>query len=132
MDNEMKEYVFMIDVDFKPEIPNKFAEEFVEKLSFVSDILKIHIDDVEVFETKRGLHIYVYASSFRNISDEEIVVIQLALGSDYKREIFNWTRVISNPRPRRWNVMFKDNERVTMLSSILTKLINSKLNKLEV
>lgn len=132
MDNEMKEYVFMVDVDFKPEIPNKFAGEFVERLSFISDILKIHIDDVEVFETKRGLHIYVYASSFRSIPDEEIVVIQLALGSDYKREIFNWTRVISNPRPKRWNVMFKDNERVTMLSSILTRLINSKLNKLEV
>jgi len=127
----MNEYIFLVDIDYKPENPSKFAEEFADKLIFVSDMLKIFIDEVEVYETKRGIHIYVYASSKRKVSDEEIVVIQLALGSDYKREIFNWTRVISNPRPKRWNVLFKDKEKITRLSKILTVLINRKIDDLQ-
>jgi len=127
----MNEYIFLVDIDYKPKNPSKFAEEFADKLIFVSDMLKIFIDEVEVYETKRGIHIYVYASSKRKVSDEEIVVIQLALGSDYKREIFNWTRVISNPRPKRWNVLFRDKEKITRLSKILTVLINRKIDDLQ-
>jgi len=127
----MNKYIFLVDIDYKPENPSKFAEEFADKLIFVSDMLKIFIDEVEVYETKRGIHIHVYASSKRKVSDEEIVVIQLALGSDYKREIFNWTRVISNPRPKRWNVLFKDKEKITRLSKILTVLINRKIDDLQ-
>ncbi len=124
-------YVFLVDIDFKPDNPMKFSKEFYEKLDFVRYLLRIDIDEVEVFETRRGIHIYVYASSNRKISDEEIVVIQLALGSDYKRELFNWTRVISNPKPKHWNVLFKDNEKITRLSKMLTILINKELDNQE-
>jgi len=126
----MNNYTFLIDIDYKPTNPNKFAEEFTNKIKFVEDILKIFVEEVEVFETKKGIHVYVYASSERKISDEEIVVIQLALGSDYKREIFNWSRVISNPKPKHWNVLFKSKEKITKLSKMLTILINNKLDGL--
>jgi len=127
----MNKYTFLIDIDYKPENPSKFVEEFVNKLIFIEDILKVFTDEIEVYETRRGIHIYVYASSKRKISDEEIVVIQLALGSDYKREIFNWSRVISNPRPKRWNVLFKGKERITKLSKTLTILMNRKIDSLQ-
>jgi len=126
----VNKYTFLIDIDYKPTNPNKFTEEFINKLKFVEDILKVFVEEVEVFETKKGIHIYVYASSERKISDEEIVVIQLALGSDYKREIFNWSRVISNPKPKHWNVLFKSKEKITKLSRMLTILINNKLDGL--
>jgi len=127
----MNTYTFLVDIDYKPKDLQKFVDEFVSKLEFVGDILRIYFDEVEVYETVKGIHIYIYASSERKISDGEIVVIQLALGSDYKRELFNWTRVISNPKPKRWNVLFKSRERITEMSRTLTAMINSKLNELE-
>lgn len=96
-----------LDFDFKPRSPKRFARELVSKLKFIQNYFGITVTDVEVYETNKGLHIYIGIVSNVELTDEDIVVIQLALGSDYKREIFNWLRVRSKQDFKHWNVLFK-------------------------
>ena len=55
-------------------------------------------------QTKHGIHVTIEFKSKLPISDKDIVFMQTLLGSDWKREIFNWKRVRSGLK--NWNVLF--------------------------
>jgi len=132
----MNKYTLKLDFDFKPKNLKKFAEEFVNKLDFIRYVMGIYVESVEVYETSKGLHIYVYVFTKRQLTNQDIVVLQLALGSDYKRELFNWVRVRQNNDIKHWNILFRRKyengklvsmERATDMAIELTKLINHLL-----
>lgn len=134
---EYKEYELLIDVDFKPEIV-KFAKEFAYRLYLLSR-MGVYTESVEVYETNKGLHIYVYVYSKLELDNKDIIILQLILNSDYKRELFNFKRVKSGIK-KGWNVLFKvkfengkkvSEEKSTPYSIRLTKLINLFYNKLD-
>jgi len=54
--------------------------------------------------TARGWHVLI---KFRKgFTSGELVALQMALGSDRKRERYNLRRVICGARPRDWNLLF--------------------------
>jgi len=103
----MYRYELKLDFDFKPRSAKRFAKEIANKLNFLTSFFGIRVIDVKVYETNKGLHLYISLYSNVELTDEDIVVLQLALGSDYKREIFNWLRVRSRDKFKHWNVLFK-------------------------
>ena len=103
----MNRYELKLDFDFKPRSAKRFAKEIANKLNFLASYFSIRVIDVKVYETNKGLHLYIPICSNVELTDEDIVVLQLALGSDYKRELFNWLRVRSNDKFKHWNVLFK-------------------------
>ena len=103
----MYRYELKLDFDFKPRSARKFGKEIADKLNFLKTFFGIRVIDVKVYETSKGLHLYISLYSNVELTDEDIVVLQLALGSDYKREIFNWLRVRSRDKFKHWNVLFK-------------------------
>ena len=103
----MYRYELKLDFDFKPRSAKRFAKEIANKLNFLASYFSISVIDVSVYETNKGLHLYISIYSSVELDDRDIVVLQLALGSDYKRELFNWLRVRSNDKFKHWNVLFK-------------------------
>jgi len=103
----MYRYELKLDFDFKPRSARKFGKEIADKLNFLKTFFGIRVIDVKVYETSKGLHLYISLYSNVELTDEDIVVLQLALGSDYKRELFNWLRVRSKDKFKHWNVLFK-------------------------
>ena len=82
------------------------AREFAERMRFVSIFTAIEFKRLTIYETHKGLHVYLWCKD-KKPSPQEKVVIQLALGSDYRREIFNWLRVTGTQTPKRWNILFQ-------------------------
>ena len=103
----MNRYELKLDFDFKPRSAKRFAKEIANKLNFLTSFFGISVIDVKVYETNKGLHLYISIYSSVELDDRDIVVLQLALGSDYKRELFNWLRVRSRDKFKHWNVLFK-------------------------
>jgi hypothetical protein len=54
--------------------------------------------------TAHGWHVIVRFR--RGFTSGELVALQMALGSDRKRERYNLRRVICGARPRDWNLLF--------------------------
>jgi len=82
------------------------AREFAERMHFITMFVSIEFKKLSVYETHKGLHIYLWCKD-KKPSPQETVVIQLALGSDYRREIFNWLRVKDDTEDARWNILFQ-------------------------
>jgi len=78
-----------IDIDYK----NVQWEEWTERLCFVLENLNIKPRDIRIFETEKGYHIYVVV--WGCIEDWLTVMVQALLGSDYKRETYNLSRLLS-------------------------------------
>jgi len=100
-------YDIKIDIDFKPIEYANFVHNLVEKMVFLEDVFGLKFINVDVYETGKGLHIYFKVETERKLKNTDIVVIQLALGSDYKREIYNWLRVRNGGNVKYWNKLFK-------------------------
>jgi len=124
--------VLKIDIDYKPNDVYEFSAKFADKLNFIQKFLGITVEYVEVYETEKGFHIYVYISE--EIDDPKLIIIlQLALGSDYKRELFNYTRANTTNWKGEWNVLFKTkkgkiNERITLKAKIISRIINCRID----
>ena len=82
------------------------AREFAERMRFISIFTAIEFKRLTIYETHKGLHVYLWCKN-KKPSPQEKVVIQLALGSDYRREIFNWLRIKDNTEDARWNILFQ-------------------------
>lgn len=54
--------------------------------------------------TERGWHLVIRFA--REFTSGELVALQLALGSDRKRERYNLRRVICGAAPAKWNLLF--------------------------
>jgi len=58
---------------------------------------------VEVHDTENGFHVRMHCDN--DIDDKTACFMQLALGSDYRREVFNWLRIERGCQD--WNLLFK-------------------------
>lgn len=110
----MSKTKILVDIDFKAENMRrlvKMAEDFAWKMYFVSSSLNLRFTKVKVYETKKGIHIYLDVESERPLTPLEVIIIQLALGSDYKREIFNLRRARAwldgEELEEGWNTLFR-------------------------
>ena len=142
----MDSYKVLVDIDFKPEtkfLLIKLAEDYSWKMYFISTSLNLVFENTKVLETKKGFHFYHKVSSGRPLTPLEIIIIQLALGSDYKREIFNLRRARAwldgEELEEGWNVLFKykyksgklvSYESESESSRILESYINVRYNAL--
>lgn len=60
--------------------------------------------NLRVFKTNHGYHVYLW---YRNkIPDHEIIMLQMAMGSDFRRELFNMIRIRKWNSQSNWNVLF--------------------------
>jgi hypothetical protein len=94
--------------------------KILEQRIFVIFYFKIHIKEVLVFETKHGWHVYIEIEE--QLDDMKVLFIQTALGDDFKRACFNYTRVeLKIPN---WNVLYTENEKYNKeLSKKLYKIL---------
>ena len=133
----MYNYELKLDIDFKPTDTNKLVDQIIERVIFLEDVFCVQFEKFEVFETNKGLHIYVKIGSKNKLKNTDIVVLQLVLGSDYKREIYNWMRVRNGGNVKYWNKLFKkktvkgvvvSEEKKTELAVELESKLNSAKN----
>lgn len=87
-----------VDIDYKP----IDYDELVWRIGMIEEILDVRIENVELYETNKGYH--VYADVEGDLDDKDLIIVQLALGSDYLRELYNLRRVKGGAK--RWNVLF--------------------------
>jgi hypothetical protein len=93
---------------------------FIENIKRVRTVLHIagflNLDDVIVRQTQKGFHTYLKISSKKTqLIPGDIVTLQCLLGSDYKREAFNFLRVKSgvNLLGNVWNVLFTEKHKTS-------------------
>jgi hypothetical protein len=94
---------------------------------------RLQLHEVEIRKTEHGWHFYVTLQ--QQLKPEDIAYLQLALGSDYKRECFNWRRVRLKLF-KDWNVLYrekfderdrlvsKEGERLTELENEVRRIID--------
>lgn len=118
--------VFKLDYDFC----GKRLLKVIRDRAFVFRFLKINIYRVEVYKTAHGWH--VYYTTRRKFPDIEIAFIQLLLGSDYKREMFNFQRITKKFNISRWNTLFKRKyiDKKLVSEEIFNKKINQKVEQI--
>ena len=96
----------LLDYDFKSEDALlKFIERvwpFIFRFAFPFG--KLQLTDLEIMRTKHGWHFYLEVRN--KMRDLDRVFVQLMLGSDFKRELFNYRRVKLGERD--WNLLFPD------------------------
>jgi len=65
---------------------------------------RLRVQSVNIRRTKHGCHVRILVKN--RIPGRELSFLQLALGSDYRRECMNLRRIISIRQMRSWNVLF--------------------------
>lgn len=142
-------YDVLVDIDYKPVNHKeliKFCDNYSRKMTFITNTLGVVFRKTEVYETGKGLHIYHLVSADYELIPIDIVIIQFALGSDYKREVFNYRRarvwIEGEDIGEGWNTLYKYKyscgklvscEKVTEMSRKIEETINrlysTKLHK---
>lgn len=95
MDIDVKDFEKVIDI--------------IAKRSFIFKKFDICPEEIYVFSTRKGWHIYIkmlVEENWTQLTAQDIVFIQAIIGSDFKREVFNWVRV-KKGLSKEWNVLFK-------------------------
>lgn len=93
----------MLDIDNK-----NISTSLVNKWDWIIYFLGLDVVDVTVNKSTSGNN-HVTFTVLNNINDYEHVFIQLAMGSDLKRECFNLLRIHSGKfKNQSWNVLFKN------------------------
>lgn len=65
---------------------------------------KLSVRHVDVKKTRHGYHVRIRVKN--KIPKRELNFLQLALGSDYRRECMNLRRIISCKQMKSWNVLY--------------------------
>lgn len=93
-----------IKLDFDVKDKKALLSNFKERVK-VLWFFKIKILNVQVFSTNHGFHVYLISN--KHLNNADLVFLQLALGSDFMREIFYWKR-IKYPvlKNKGWNILF--------------------------
>lgn len=110
--------IYNIKIDLDGKAYKRRFSEIAKRLVFLKRVLNVPKFTIEEKETKHGYHIVVKFSSDLKLDNKDIVILQLILMSDWKREVFNWLRVIGNLT--NWNVLFNKKYR----------LVNNKLKEI--
>ena len=77
-----------LDIDNK-DLAFKLVDRWAWVLSNFQDWFKVK--GIKIRETSSGFHVYL--SIDRLLTAEDVIILQLILGSDYKREIYNLKRL---------------------------------------
>ena len=72
----------------------------------ISELHELPLSTIEIYTTKHGFHIYIENPMFKYYAKTSIILLQLLLGSDKNRELFNYQRLIKEPKMQNWNVLF--------------------------
>jgi hypothetical protein len=77
---------------------------------------KLRVKSVDVRRTRHGYHVRLFVKN--KVRDQALNFLQLALGSDYRREAFNFRRLSVLKRMKPWNVLYawKFNSQVRITS----------------
>jgi hypothetical protein len=92
--------VLKLDMDFKPS--KQWLKEWVETRYFLLEKLGYRAVEHDIFETTRGIHIYIKLD--REVSDREANKLQFLLGDDYTRVKINQWRIERGIK--NWNKLF--------------------------
>ncbi len=104
----MKTYLIKLDIDGKDANPVDVGNEIGFKLKKLSDVLDVTVEKISVYETKNGYHVYIEISTDIELDGKDVTFIQLFLGSDCYRELYNYVRCkIPNYSGKSFNVLFK-------------------------
>lgn len=108
----------LLDVDTKQ---LGVLQNISQRAGFVNAFLGLGLRLEETAETNRGYHLYFRTSVA--LTGIEVVALQAMLGSDWKREVFNYRH--NKNKVRKWNVLFRDTElkNCAALKFMLQKLI---------
>jgi len=105
-------------VELKIDIDGKLNEkEIVKRLFLLQKFLQFKGIGIDKKKTKHGWHLRFGFTTERELDDRDIVFLQLFLGSDRNREMFNWLRVKSGCT--KWNVLFK--EKIDAKGKVISK-----------
>lgn len=95
------ESVIKLDIDTK-KYPADQIDHVIWYLKNYNPKLEFQI---ERFQTHKGWHVRIKVNSY--LSDKDILISQLLCGSDYKRELRNYVRILSGKfKNQEWNVLF--------------------------
>ena len=93
-------------VELKIDIDGHLDEkEIVKRMFLLKKFLQFKGLGIDKKKTKHGCHLRISFNRKKEIDDRDIVFLQLYLGSDRNREMFNWLRVKSGAK--HWNALFR-------------------------
>lgn len=84
--------------------------ELAKRLALIGKYVEMLNLTTDTKRTRNGLHIRIRFRCPEGIDDKDIVILQLLLLSDWKREMFNFFRVRN--RFTKWNVLFRNKYKV--------------------
>jgi hypothetical protein len=94
-------------VELKIDIDGKLKEkEIIKRLFLLQKFLQFKGIGIDKKKTKHGWHLRFGFTTERELDDRDIVFLQLFLGSDRNRELFNILRVWSGCKI--YNVLFRE------------------------
>lgn len=117
MDNELK---IDLDMDNKEDIINLLSE----RLKYMHDLNFFQLDNIKEINLLHKTSYAVKIELFEDITEELIVILQLALGSDYRKEINSlinfkklnmryWNRLFTAKRYKDGSIITADEETIT-------------------
>jgi hypothetical protein len=92
--------IIKLDIDGKLDF--KRLESVIEKLKEMKCVLT----KGEVWKSPHGYHVYIWTES---IAETYLPCVQVLMGSDWKRELLNFERVLKDEPG--WNVLFQEKEK---------------------
>lgn len=96
------EVILKLDYDFTDAI--KLRRLFRDN-RYIFKKLGLKVSKLKVFNTLNGYHVYIILKN-KDLNDYDILILQILLGSDKQREIFNFQRLRSKIFKDKWNVLF--------------------------
>lgn len=123
-------YVSTLKLDFDG--PEKEYRKQLKRIKIVLNIIGvIRLKEVKIMQTTKGFHTYLYITSPQfTLLAIDLLALQAMMGSDFKREAFNFIRVISTRQKGEllaegWNVLFESKWK-TVLGQLQGELSREK------
>lgn len=106
-----------IDIDVKD---FKNVINIITKRGYIFKKFSLTINGIFVFKIAHGWHVYIELEDnehFKALTIYDIIFFQAIIGSDFKREILNWTRAKAG-MGKEWNILFieKYNDNLEVIS----------------
>ncbi|RLF40497.1 MAG: hypothetical protein DRN12_05295 [Thermoplasmata archaeon] len=96
-----------------------------KRIKKVIELLGLKVRYWEIYKTNNGWHHYIGVDN--KLTDLEVVLVQALMGSDFKRECFNYLRVKSGKFSYDdWNVLFKRKYEVDLVNGDV-KLVSREI-----
>ena len=121
---------YELKLDFDIEDFSTVEDILCNRAPFVLREFSLSIKQVSVYRTPHGYHVIMVVEGPNRWGPRDICFIQLALGDDYKRAVFNWHRAREAIFTYGWNTLFSHHERyMAWHSKYLTKKLKRLLGR---